>query len=79
MILRQFSRIVFVPSTMSGLLGFPLESKNSFQLSPLIVLGLPPAGTKASEGEKGRRRWRNGEKERKEGVRVVGREKSGSK
>ena len=48
---------------MSGLLGFPLESKNSFQLSPLIVLGLPPAGTKASrerkeenDGRKGRRK-----------------------
>ena len=51
---------MFVPSTMSGLLGFPLESKNSFQLSPLIVLGLPPAGTKAS-----RREERDGRREGK--------------
>jgi hypothetical protein len=36
---------------MSGLLGTPFSSRNSFQLSPLIVLGRPPAGTKASSGE----------------------------
>jgi hypothetical protein len=38
------------PSTMSGLLGTPFSSRNSFQLSPLIVFGRPPAGTKASNG-----------------------------
>ena len=33
---------------MRVLLGTPLWSMNSLQLSALIVLGLPPAGTKAS-------------------------------
>mmetsp|Transcript_27165 Transcript_27165/g.55376 ORF Transcript_27165/g.55376 Transcript_27165/m.55376 type:complete len:220 (+) Transcript_27165:620-1279(+) len=39
---------MLAPSTMSLLVGAPSASKKLRQLSPLTVLGRPPAGTKAS-------------------------------
>lgn len=45
---------------MRGLLGIPFSPRNSVQLSPLMVLGRPPAGTKASSEVRDEEKRREG-------------------